>query len=265
MLKDFINKAKKLCSGCIEDDEVCIFVIALVIGFLLCVFLKNNEPFDNWYSDLEEVEKDIMKGSPSVKDPPPQLGLQPKKRMNENIPPSLKKDYGSIQAAKQYQAQNIQNTQGLMKMENSQFKPFQGWDYHGYAPVDVMFNLEASPKDMGKGPMGPDKPMMPSAPSAPSGPSATGSELVIVLIYADWCGHSKKMLPDFAKIESEFHNQTINGTLVKIEKYTDKEKDKVKEFGVRGFPTLFSIKDGNRSPLNERTYDGLKNHIMSNA
>ena len=99
-----------------------------------------------------------------------------------------------------------------------------------------------------------------SAPSA-----GEGGELKIVLIYADWCGHSKKMLPDFKKIEAEFHNQTINGTLVLIEKYTDQEKDKVKEFGVRGFPTLFSIKNGKRSPLNERSYDGLKNHIMNNA
>ena len=35
MLKEFITKAKKLCDGCIDDDEVCIFMIALVIGFLL--------------------------------------------------------------------------------------------------------------------------------------------------------------------------------------------------------------------------------------
>jgi thiol-disulfide isomerase/thioredoxin len=89
--------------------------------------------------------------------------------------------------------------------------------------------------------------------------------LKIVLIYASWCGHSKKMLPDFAKIESEFHNKTINGTLVIIEKHTDENKELVKEYGVKGFPTLFSVKNGTRSPLNERTYEGLKNHIESNA
>ena len=171
-------------------------------------------------------------------------------------------------ASKQYQAQNIQNVPGLKMMDNAQFKPFQGWDYHGYAPIDTMFNLDAKatvPKDMGKGPMGPDRPMMPSAP-APKAPSAGGGgELKIVLIYADWCGHSKKMLPDFKKIESEFHNQTINGTRVLIEKYTDKEKAMVEKFGVKGFPTLFSIKNGQQSPLNERTYEGLKSHIMKHA
>ena len=120
MLKEFITKAKKLCDGCIDDDEVCVFVIALVIGFLLCVFLKSREPFDNFYSELGEVENQgSLTGSP-MKDSPPKLGMEPKKRMNGDIPPSLQNDYGKVQASKQYQAQNIQNSPGLKMMDNAQ-------------------------------------------------------------------------------------------------------------------------------------------------
>jgi len=276
MLKEFITKAKKLCDGCIDDDEVCIFLIAFAIGFLLCFFVKGREPFDNWYADVEEVEKnDTLTGTPSSGSPP-KLGMDPKKNMNRDIPPSLKNDYNKVQASKQYPSKNIQNVQGLKKMDNAQFKPFQGWDYNGYAPVDMMFNLGPgeAPKNMGRGPMGPDRPMMPSgapmmpseAPMMPSeAPKGGGGELKIVLIYADWCGHSKKMLPDFQKIEAEFSNKNVNGSVVLIEKYTDKDKAMVEKFGVKGFPTLFSIKNGQQSPLNERSYEGIKNHIMKHA
>ena len=265
MLEGFMKQIKKMCKGCIDDEDMCIFVVAAVMGFLLCVFLKNNEPFQN-FANLEEAydQKPIGANDSVEKE---SVGMKPKKRSNEKVPPSLESDHKAMKAStKEYPLQNIQNKQGLMVQETAKFMPFQGWDQHGYAPVDLVLDVASVPKDMGKGPMGPDRPMVSESMTPP--PSSDGeanNELKIVLIYADWCGHSKKMLPDFAKIEAEFHNKKINDTLVTIEKYTDKNREKVEEYGVKGFPTLFSHKNGQRSPLNERTYDGLKNHIMSNV
>ena len=270
MLGSLIDTIKKMCKGCIDDDDVCIFIVAAILGFLLCYIIqRNQDPFEN-YAELEEAynEKPIGSKTDSSSEV---VGQKPIKRTVESVPPSLQKDYQGVMSAKQYQGVNLQNKQGLMVMDNAKFLPFQGWDFNGYAPVDLVLNTEMKvPKDLDKGPMGPDRPLaneLGDAPSPSSVPSGGGSknELKIVLIYADWCGHSKKMLPDYSKIEAEFHNQTINDTLVLIEKYTDKDKAKVKEYGVRGFPSLFSHKNGQRSPLNERTYQGLKDHIMSNV
>lgn len=263
MAFDLMKKIKQLCKGCIDDDEVCIFIVAAILGFLLCVFLRNNEPFTDFAPFNEEGDSDTLVGKSGSSEPV--LGLQAVQKKPDNVPPSLQKDYQTLQQNSQkYTAQNIQNKQGLLQMNNAQFQPFQGWDFHGYAPVDL--KLDVKPQvPSNKGPMGPDRPLTAPSQEPSQITESSTDELKIVLIYASWCGHSKKMLPDFAKIEAEFHNKTINGTLVKIEKYTDENKELVKEYGVKGFPTLFSIKNGNRSPLNERSYEGLKNHIESNA
>ena len=264
MLEGFMKQIKKMCKGCIDDDDMCIFVVAAIMGFLLCMFLKN-EPFQN-FADLEEAYDQKPIGSMNDSVETEQLGIKPKKRSPEKIPPSLERDYKAMKgSSKEYPLNNIQNKQGLMTQETAKFMPFQGWDQHGYAPIDLVLDVVPMPKDMGQGPMGPDRPMAQDTLSAPPSGGKPKNELKIVLIYADWCGHSKKMLPDYQKIESEFNNKTINDTLVIIEKYTDKNKEIVEEYGVKGFPSLFTHKNGQRSPLNERTYDGLKSHINSNV
>jgi thiol-disulfide isomerase/thioredoxin len=264
MAFDLMKKIKKMCKGCIDDDEVCIFIVAAILGFLLCVFLRNNEPFTDFapFNEGDGGNEALVGNSGS---PDTVLGLQAVQKTPDNVPPSLQKDYQMVQQNSQkYTAQNIQNKQGLLQMNNAQFQPFQGWDFHGYAPVDLKLDVR-SQVPSNKGPMGPDRPMAAPPQGDPQETGSAQNELKIVLIYASWCGHSKKMLPDFAKIESEFNNKTINGTLVIIEKHTDENKELVKEYGVKGFPTLFSVKNGTRSPLNERTYEGLKSHIESNA
>jgi len=265
MVTDLMKQIKKMCKGCIDDDEVCIFVVAAILGFLLCIFLRNNEPFTDFAPfDPEGGDDAPLVGNTGARESV--LGLKTVQQKPENVPPSLQNDYQKIQASsRQYSAQNVQNKQQLLQMENSQFKPFQGWDFNGYAPVDLKLDVKAQVPS-NKGPMGPDRPLMAEAPTQKAQRAGSPqNELKIVLIYASWCGHSKKMLPDFAKIEAEFNNQMVNNTLVIIEKHTDENKAMVKEYGVKGFPALFSIKNGTRSPLNERTYEGLKNHITNNA
>jgi len=65
-----------------------------------------------------------------------------------------------------------------------------------------------------------------------------------VIIYAPWCGWSKKSLPDFEKMNNTLNNlpaDQTNGWDVSCELYdsdTSEGKKKVKEYGVDGFPSV---------------------------
>ena len=71
------------------------------------------------------------------------------------------------------------------------------------------------------------------------------------------------MLPDFERVKREFDGKTINGKTVNILMHTDEDKDKVKEYGVKGFPSLFIEKDGNRESFPHRSYDKIKDYLNS--
>ena len=72
------------------------------------------------------------------------------------------------------------------------------------------------------------------------------------------------MLPDYEKIKAEFDGKTINGKKININMYnSDVDKDKVKEYDVKGFPTLFLERNGNRVPFAHREYDKIKSALES--
>ena len=56
-----------------------------------------------------------------------------------------------------------------------------------------------------------------------------GSKLV--LFHADWCGHCKKMKPDWDKVKSEFPNRCQD---IESEQITQEHRDK---YDIKGFPT----------------------------
>jgi len=95
----------------------------------------------------------------------------------------------------------------------------------------------------------------------PSVVSPSNSEVSLVLVYAPWCGHSKRMLPDYERIQSEFDGKVMNGKKVNILMHTDEEKDKVKQYGVKGFPSLFIEKDGNVESFPHRTYEKISDYL----
>jgi hypothetical protein len=70
------------------------------------------------------------------------------------------------------------------------------------------------------------------------------------------------MLGDYERVKSEFNGKTINGKKVNILMYdSDVDKDKVKEYGVKGFPSLFIEIDGNRESFPHRTYDKISEYL----
>ena len=270
MAFELMKEIKKLCKGCIDDEDWCIFIVAGILGFLICTFLKTES-----FANIDEAFKLTNNAGDSIgeKPSPPSIGLTPKVRTATEPPPSLKKQVESVRELPSYSSGKLQHTPGIMTKDASIFMPFDEIWHSGYAPVNYMLEMGPQYPIDKKGPYGPDRPLKPpqGEPSAPSevqdSPSQEGdNELSIILIYAPWCGHSKRMLPDYEKIKSEFHGKTIGSTKVNIIMHnSDVDKDKVKEYGVKGFPTLFVEKNGQREPFNSRKYEEIKEYIQKEA
>ena len=84
----------------------------------------------------------------------------------------------------------------------------------------------------------------------------TTGKTVFVKFYAPWCGHCKKLAPEWAKLEDE--------DVVVAEVDCTSEKRLCSKYGVKGFPTL---KFGDPNDLQDykgaRTFDALNDHLQS--
>jgi len=82
--------------------------------------------------------------------------------------------------------------------------------------------------------------------------SGTGKSVKVVLIYAPWCGWSKKSLPDFEKMEDKLNGvpkAESGGWDISCELYNSEDpvgKRKVEEYEVKGFPAVFVEVDKDR-------------------
>lgn len=89
-------------------------------------------------------------------------------------------------------------------------------------------------------------------------------EVYVKMIYTNWCGFSKKAIPDFEKLMNEMNGKVVNGNQIIVEMVdadTDEGKVQAKQYGVKGFPTHIIVKDGKHSKMKSRDYDGMKSEI----
>lgn len=268
ILKDFVNFVKKYC-----DDDVCLMIVFVIIGFSLCCLFKDRV---SGFADFAQFagESDTKQGvkeidnKPGIKmDQPVGIQLNPRKKPDPT--PSTKRALEVMSGKPPVENKMINQGVGLSVQDSTIFKPFDEVWNPGFMPLDMVFqnvkkNLNSIIDPTGpEKPMGSDRPMGPDKPmgSDNSKPSPSGSSVDLVLIYAPWCGHSKRMLPDYERIKSEFDGKTINGKTINVTMHTDEDKGKVKEYGVKGFPSLFIEKDGNRESFPHRTYDKISDYL----
>ena len=77
---------------------------------------------------------------------------------------------------------------------------------------------------------------------------------MLVLAYADWCGHCKSFKPIWNKFKEKYQN-----VLDIREVNTDSDKTIMKNLGVNGFPTVIMLENGVKHDFNgPRTLEGLE-------
>jgi protein disulfide-isomerase A6 len=78
-----------------------------------------------------------------------------------------------------------------------------------------------------------------------------GNKGTLALFHADWCGHCKRLMPEFENFE-----QSYNGpmSIMKVNEAQDKEL--VQKHGVQGFPTIRYYPNGMDDAQNFQDYGG---------
>lgn len=267
---NFIDKVFLSVNKFCGDDNACTMIIFVAIGFMLCYLFRNHFEgyvnLDNFHfldekdNNVPQVNNPVNNTAGGVNSGNQQIGIELNKKFPEPTP-STKRQLDVVSSMGMDKQNNIVQTPGLNIQDSMIFRPFDEIWNPGFMPLDMVFkNVQATAKKMIPD-FGPS--VGPSVDSKPIDGKPM-KELKIILVYAPWCGHSKKMIPDYERVKNEFDGTVVNGNKVSIIMYnSDVDKDKVKEYGVKGFPTLFVEKNGVKESFPHRTYDKIVEYIKS--
>ena len=92
------------------------------------------------------------------------------------------------------------------------------------------------------------------------------SEPTLVLFYAPWCGHCKKLEPVYNQFQ-----QSYSGPAKVVSVNCDENKEIAQQHGIKGFPTIRLYRNGmsNASDFDEysgeRTLGGLTSYLSQNV
>ena len=93
-------------------------------------------------------------------------------------------------------------------------------------------------------------------------PNAGQKQCKITMVWADWCGFSKKAKPEWDKLVAKHHNKVIDGCKVTFEDAEEKvSPDIVKKFKTTGFPTYYCEMDGKVEEFNSIKEDDMLNKV----
>lgn len=89
-------------------------------------------------------------------------------------------------------------------------------------------------------------------------------ENLLVEFYAPWCGHCKKLAPEYAGAAEVLAKNDPPLFLAKVD--ATEEKKTAEKFGVQGFPTLYFFKNGNKMEYTGgRTKDTIVSWVLKKS
>jgi protein disulfide-isomerase A1 len=89
-------------------------------------------------------------------------------------------------------------------------------------------------------------------------------EHLLVEFYAPWCGHCKKLAPEYSAAAEVLAKNEPPLTLAKVD--ATEEKKLAEKFGIQGFPTLFWFNNGEKQEYTGgRTKDSIVNWVLKKS
>jgi len=90
--------------------------------------------------------------------------------------------------------------------------------------------------------------------------------LILVEFYAPWCGHCKKLAPEWEKAATELKEKGINAKLAAVDADDKNNAVFINRFDIRGFPTIKRFRDGVDTEYNgERTAEFIVNYLKKQS
>ena len=77
----------------------------------------------------------------------------------------------------------------------------------------------------------------------------------LVLFHANWCGHCKKMKPEWDKFKKD--NNASNSGVIALDVESDENKEVINKHGIKGFPTIKFFPNGHANGGGE-DYNGAR-------
>ena len=83
----------------------------------------------------------------------------------------------------------------------------------------------------------------------------------LVLFYADWCGHCKKMKPEWDEASNELGNNKM--MKINVGDGTEEQKKTMNTYGIQGFPTILMFENGeSKGPFESRDKNSFLDFFM---
>ncbi|CAK9142927.1 unnamed protein product [Ilex paraguariensis] len=91
---------------------------------------------------------------------------------------------------------------------------------------------------------------------------------VVVEFYAPWCGHCKKLAPEYEKAASTLSSHDPPVILAKVDANEEKNKGLASEYEIKGFPTIKIIRNGGKNIQDfkgPRDADGIVDYLKKQS